>query len=240
MRGATHAVIAPPEPADVPVVAIDGPSGSGKGTVARRVADALGWHLLDSGVLYRLTALAAARSARSNAPEDILAQIAANLDVRFGVDGQGREQVWLAGDDVTADVRTEDCGRMASHAAALPAVREALLGLQRGFRRPPGLVADGRDMGTTVFPDAALKVFLTASAEERARRRYKQLKDKGIDVSLPALSQHIEDRDKRDSERTVAPLRAAEDARLLDSSNLTIDEVARTVLAWVQERLPAK
>ena len=224
---------------DVPVVAIDGPSGSGKGTVARRVANALGWHLLDSGALYRLTALAAARRGMSDAPEDALAQSASTLDVRFGVDGPGEQRVWLAGDDVTADIRTEDCGRLASHVAALPAVREALLGLQRGFRRPPGLVADGRDMGTRVFPDAVLKVFLTASAEERARRRYKQLKDKGIDVSLPALSQHIEDRDRRDSERSVAPLRAAEDARLLDSSSLTIDDVARTVLVWVQERVPA-
>jgi cytidylate kinase len=225
--------------ADVPVVAIDGPSGSGKGTVARRVANALGWHLLDSGALYRLTALAAARSGMSDASEAALARIAATLDVRFGVYEEGEQRVWLAGEDVTADIRTEDCGRLASHVAALPAVREALLGLQRGFRRPPGLVADGRDMGTRVFPDAVLKVFLTASAEERARRRYKQLKDKGIDVSLPALSQHIEDRDKRDSERSVAPLRAAEDARLLDSSNLTIDDVARTVLVWVQKRVPA-
>ena len=227
-----------PESPGVPVVAIDGPSGSGKGTIARRVADALGWHLLDSGALYRLTGLAAARSGKSGAPENVLAQIAANLDVRFAVDADGQEQVWLAGNDVTQDIRTEECGRLASRAAALPAVREALLGLQRGFRQPPGLVADGRDMGTDVFPDALVKVFLTAGAEERARRRYKQLKDKGIDVSLPALSQHIEERDRRDSERAVAPLRAAEDARLLDSSNLTIDEVTRIVLTWVQERLP--
>jgi CMP/dCMP kinase len=225
---------------DVPVVAIDGPSGSGKGTIARRVAKALDWHLLDSGALYRLTALAAQRSGMSDAPERELARIAENLEVRFTADPAGEEQVWLSADEVTADVRTEECGRLASHVAALPAVREALLGLQRGFRRPPGLVADGRDMGTTVFPDAALKVFLTASAGERARRRYKQLKDKGIDVSLPALSRHIEDRDRRDSERSVAPLRAAEDARLLDSSNLTIDEVTRTVLVWVKELLPAK
>jgi len=225
--------------ATAPVLAIDGPSGSGKGAVARRVAAALGWNLLDSGALYRLTALAAWRRGEGSAPEAVQAQIAANLEVRFTVDALGEVQVWLAGDDVSAEIRTEECGRMASRIAALPAVRAALLGLQRSFRRPPGLVADGRDMGTVVFPDALLKVFLTASAEVRAERRYKQLKDKGIDVSLPALSQHIEERDKRDSERSVAPLRAAEDARLLDSSNLTIEEVTRTVLRWVQERLPA-
>jgi cytidylate kinase len=224
---------------NAPVVAIDGPSGSGKGAVARRVAAALGWHLLDSGALYRLTALAAWRRGDSGGPERILAQIAANLDVRFAIDQSGEQQVWLAGEDVTADIRTEECGRLASHVAILPAVREALLGLQRGFRQPPGLVADGRDMGTRIFPDALLKLFLTASPAVRAERRYKQLKDKGIDVSLPALSQHIEERDRRDSERSVAPLRAAEDARLLDSSNLTIDEVTRILLSWVQERLPA-
>jgi cytidylate kinase len=230
----------PTEPSDVPVLTIDGPSGSGKGTVARRVADALGWHLLDSGALYRLAALAAARSGRSDDPEDCLAQIAATLEIRFGLDQSGEQQVWLAGEDVTAAIRNEECSRLASQVAQLPAVREALLGLQRGFRQRPGLVADGRDMGTRVFPDAFLKVFLTASAEVRAQRRYKQLKDKGIDVSLPALSQDIEDRDKRDSERSVAPLCAAEDARLLDSSKLTVDEVTRTVLAWVQDRLPAQ
>lgn len=230
----------PAEPSDVPVLTIDGPSGSGKGTVARRVADALGWHLLDSGALYRLTALAAARSGRSDDPEGCLAQIAATLEIRFGLDQSGEQQVWLAGEDVTAAIRSEECSRLASQVALLPAVREALLGLQRGFRQRPGLVADGRDMGTRVFPDAFLKVFLTASAEVRAQRRYKQLKDKGIDVSLPALSQDIEDRDKRDSERSVAPLCAAEDARLLDSSKLTVDEVTRIVLAWVQDRLPAQ
>jgi cytidylate kinase len=203
------------------------------------VAAALGWNLLDSGALYRLTALAAWRAGAGGATEPVLAQIAANLEVRFGVDQRGEDRVWLAGNEVTAEIRTEECGRMASHVALLPAVREALLGLQRGFRQRPGLVADGRDMGTRIFPDALLKVFLTASPEVRAQRRYKQLKDKGIDVSLPALSQHIEERDKRDSERSVAPLRAAEDARLLDSSSLTIDEVTRTVLLWVQERLPA-
>jgi cytidylate kinase len=222
--------------ADIPVVTIDGPSGSGKGTIARRVAQALGWHLLDSGALYRLVGLAAAKAGIPDGAETEIANLAARLEVRFDVDERGEERIWLAGDDVTSEIRTEECGRLASSVATLPAVRGALLELQRGFRRAPGLVADGRDMGTQVFPDAGLKVFLTASAGERARRRYKQLKDKGIDVSLPALSRDIEERDKRDSERSVAPLRPADDARVLDSSNLTIDEVTRTVLDWVRER----
>ncbi len=221
-----------------PVLAIDGPSGSGKGTIARRVADALGWHLLDSGALYRLAALAADRQGKAGAPAAELARIAGSLNIRFGTDDAGGERIWLDGEDVTAAVRTEECGRAASRIAGVPEVRDALIGLQRGFRRAPGLVADGRDMGTRIFPDAALKVFLTASPEVRARRRHKQLKDKGIDVSLPALSREIAARDRRDSERSVAPLQAADDARLLDSSNLTIDEVTRTVLDWVKERLP--
>jgi len=225
---------------ELPVIAIDGPSGSGKGTIARRVAQALDWHLLDSGALYRLVALAAARKGQTDAPEDELAAIASDLEVRFEVDDSGEERVWLGDADVSTELRTEECGRLASYVAALPAVRQALLGLQKGFRQAPGLVADGRDMGTTVFPDAMLKVFLTASAEERAKRRHKQLKDKGIDVSLPALSRDIEDRDRRDSERSVAPLRPADDARLLDSSNQTIDEVTQTVLDWAYERIDAK
>jgi cytidylate kinase len=219
---------------DVPVIAIDGPSGSGKGTIARRVAAELGWHLLDSGALYRLVALAADRAGLADAGEAALAELAGRLDVRFGTDEAGEEQVWLSGDEVSRELRTEESGKGASRVAALPGVRDALLDLQKGFRQAPGLVADGRDMGTTVFPDAALKVFLTASAEERARRRHKQLKDKGIDVSLAALSRDIEARDKRDSERSVAPLRPADDARLLDSSDLTIDEVTRTVLGWAR------
>jgi cytidylate kinase len=221
--------------ADVPVIAIDGPSGSGKGTIARRVAQALGMNLLDSGALYRLVALAADRRGAADAEPKDLADIAAGMDIRFSADEEGDEQVWLDGEEVSGELRTEECGRMASRVAAIPAVREALLALQKGFREPPGLVADGRDMGTTVFPDAALKIFLTASAEERAKRRHKQLNDKGIDVSLAALSRDIEDRDRRDSERSVAPLRPAEDARLLDSSNLTINEVTQFILNWVRD-----
>lgn len=222
-----------------PVITIDGPSGSGKGTIARQIAGALEWHLLDSGALYRLVALAAAYSNRANASEQELAAIAAALKVRFDTDDAGDERVWLGDIEVSAELRTEECGRVASRVAALPKVRDALLALQKGCRSAPGLVADGRDMGTTVFPDATLKIFLTASAEERAKRRYKQLKDKGIDVSLPALSRDINERDRRDFNRSVAPLRPAEDARLLDSSNLTIDEVTRTVLDWATELISA-
>lgn len=219
----------------IPVVAIDGPSGSGKGTIARQVAKQLGWHLLDSGALYRLVALAAGKKEIALDDVPALAQLATDLDVRFGSDTAGEEQVLLDGRDVTLQIRTEDCGIGASAVAALPAVRNALLGLQRGFRLAPGLVADGRDMGTHVFADARLKVFLTATPQERARRRYKQLNDKGIGVSLAALSRDIEERDRRDSERSVAPLRPAEDARILDSSGKSIEDVTRTVLDWVSE-----
>jgi len=220
---------------DVPVITIDGPSGSGKGTIARRVARELNMHLLDSGALYRLVGMAAAMQGKADAAEDEIAEIAAALDVRFAANAAGNEQVCLAGKDVSRELRTERVGALASRVAALPRVRSALLDLQKSFRKPPGLVADGRDMGSTVFPDAVLKVFLTASAEVRAMRRHKQLKEKGIDVSLAALSRDIEERDRRDSERSVAPLRPAEDARVLDSSNLTIEQVTRTVLDWAKE-----
>lgn len=222
----------------IPVLALDGPSGSGKGTIARNVARELGWHLLDSGALYRLTGLAVERAGVDFDDEPAIAAAAAGLDVRFAADETGDEQVWLAGEDVTARLRTEETGRLASRVAAVPGVRAALLDLQRGFLKSPGLVADGRDMGTHVFPNAPVKVFLTASPEERARRRYKQLKDKGIGVNLAALSRDIAERDRRDSERSVAPLRPADDAHVLDSSGLSIDEVTQAVLDWVAERVP--
>ena len=223
----------------IPVLTIDGPSGSGKGTIARRVAGALGWNLLDSGALYRLVGLAADRRAKTGAPEEVIAEIASGLDIRFEANPRGDERILLDGDDVTRAIRTEECGRLASAVAVLPSVREALQDVQLSFRKAPGLVADGRDMGTHVFPDARLKVYLTASAEERAKRRYKQLKDKGIGVSLAALSRDIEDRDRRDTERMLAPLRPADDARVLDSSKLTIDDVTRTVLDWARETFGA-
>jgi len=218
-----------------PVIAIDGPSGSGKGTIARRVAEALGYHLLDSGALYRLTALSATRKGVALDDADGLAEVARTLDVRFDSDEAGGERIWLGDNDVAMEIRTEKAGAGASTVAAIPAVRQALLERQRAFQRPPGLVADGRDMGTQVFPSATVKIFLTASAEERAKRRHKQLKDKGLDVSLAALSRDIEDRDRRDSERSVAPLRPAEDARILDSSGQSIEAVTQTVLDWVAE-----
>ena len=218
-----------------PVVAMDGPVGSRKGTIARRIATSLGWHLLDSGALYRLVALASVKRGVAETEEEDLAALASDLSVEFETDQSGNERIFLDGEDVTSDIRSEECGRVASAVASFSGVRAALLEIQRSFRKKPGLVADGRDMGSTVFPNAFLKVYLTASAEERAKRRHKQLKDKGIDVSLPALSRDIEDRDRRDSERTVAPLRPAADARLLDSSGQSIDEVTQTVLDWVAE-----
>ncbi len=217
----------------VPVIAIDGPVGSGKGTIARKVAKALGYHLLDSGALYRLTALSAAKQGVDLADVDAVAQVARELHVRFDSTPDGAERIWLDDEDVTREVRKETTGEMASVVAVIPEVREALLERQRAFQQAPGLVADGRDMGTLVFPSAAVKIFLTASAAERAVRRHKQLKDKGIDVSLAALSRDIEDRDRRDSERSVAPLRPAEDARILDSSGQSIEAVTQTVLDWV-------
>jgi CMP/dCMP kinase len=217
------------------VVTIDGPTSSGKGTISRRVAARLNWHLLDSGALYRLVALSGQELGLE--PDDIWGhtQAAQTLDATFGAVQEG-EQVWLAGQDVTARIRTAEAGMGASRVAAWPEVRNALLTRQRRFAREPGLVADGRDMGTVVFPDAPLKVFLTASAEERAVRRYKQLKDKGSGVSLAALSREIAERDLKDSTRAVAPLRPATDAHVIDSTFLSVQDVVDQVMALGRSR----
>lgn len=218
----------------VPVLAIDGPSGAGKGTVSRALARRLGWRLLDSGALYRVVGLAARRAGVDLRDEEALSQLAQRLDVEFR-DAGGEDRVLLAGRDVTAELRTERAGEAASQVAALPAVRTALLARQRAFAEPPGLVADGRDMGTIVFPDAPLKVFLSASADERAARRHKQLKEKGIDVSLRDLSREIALRDQRDANRAVAPLVPAADARVIDSTLMSPEEVTDRILKWLQE-----
>ena len=212
------------------VVTVDGPSGSGKGTISRAVATRTGWHLLDSGALYRLVAYAGLQQGLDPADIEGHARLAITMKVTFGVDADGNEQVMLAGQDVTRSIRTETAGQGASRVAAWPAVRTALLERQRAFARPPGLVADGRDMGTVVFPGARLKIYLTASADERALRRYKQLKDKGSGVSLSALSREITERDARDSTRAVAPLVAAPDAEVIDSTGLSIEKVVGRVL----------
>ncbi len=219
-----------------PIVTIDGPSGSGKGTISRAVAVRVGWHLLDSGALYRLVALAGLeRGAKSDDIEGH-ARIAGSMDVRFDVAADGGELITLAGEEVTQQIRSEEAGQGASRVAAWPPVRSALLERQRAFAQAPGLVADGRDMGTVVFPDADLKIFLTASPDERALRRYKQLKDKGSDVSLPALSREITERDLRDSTRAVAPLKPAPDAEVIDSTSLTIEQVIDRVVALGRAR----
>lgn len=214
------------------MIAIDGPSASGKGTIAERVADALGFHYLDSGALYRLVALAASRSGVELEDETAVAGLAKHLDVRFS-----GGQISLNSQIVTDDIRSEICGIGASRVAALPGVRQALLQRQQAFRRAPGLVAEGRDMGTVVFSDAILKVFLTASPEVRAERRYKQLKEKGIDANMRALLRELHERDQRDSARSVAPLQIAVDARELDSTGLGIDEIVRQVLDWYRQKV---
>ena len=222
--------------AKVPVVAVDGPSGVGKGTVCARLADYTGFHLLDSGALYRLVALASERTGIDSNDAAALAQVAQALPVSFET-GAGDEPVIvrLNGEDVGKAIRSESCGSRASQVAAHPAVRDALLDLQHGFRRAPGLIADGRDMGTVVFPDAGLKIFLDASAQVRAERRHKQLMGKGIGVSLAALFDEIAERDKRDRNRAVAPLRAAPDAVQIDTSALSIDAVMEAVLAALRD-----
>ena len=221
----------------VPVITIDGPSASGKGTVSRLLAQAFGWHMLDSGALYRLVAYAAYKHDIALDDTHALAQAAADLDVEFVVTQDADEiQVMLEGDDVTLAIRTEKAGNAASQVAAVPEVRAALVERQRAFRQAPGLVADGRDMGTVIFPTADLKIFLSASPEERAKRRYKQLNEKGISASLADLFDEIAERDRRDSERASAPLKPAADAILLDTTDLSIDQVVAKITSYYQAR----
>jgi cytidylate kinase len=214
---------------DVPVIAIDGPSASGKGTIAKRVAEALGFHYLESGALYRLVALL---GMRRDLGDEELPAAAETMDVLFVGD-----EILLEDQDVSNQIRHEEVGNRASEVARMPAVRQALLKRQRAFREPPGLVADGRDMATVVFPDAALKIFLTASAEVRAQRRYKQLIEKGINANLRALSRDLAERDARDANRAVAPLVPAPDSQVLDSSALSVDEVVARILGLYRERI---
>jgi len=221
-----------PSMSDIPVLTIDGPSGSGKGTLAQRMAEKLGWHYLDSGAIYRVLAQAALKHQIDLTDEAALASIAGQLDVKF-VLKDGQLQVILEGEDVSLLIRSEQAGNAASKVAAFPAVRSALLQRQRDFCQPPGLVTDGRDMGTVVFPDAPYKVFLTASAKVRAERRYKQLKEKGIDSNLSDLVAEISERDERDTQREVAPLRPADDAVILDSTQLGIEAVLEKVSALI-------
>ncbi|WP_137817990.1 (d)CMP kinase [Pseudomonas sp. 2FG] len=223
--------------AQVPVIAIDGPSGSGKGTVAGLLAKKLGWSLLDSGALYRLLAFAARNHGVDLTNEEAMKVLAAHLDVQFIAATNAQPQrIILEGEEVTDAIRNEQVGAGASQVAALPAVRDALLQRQRAFLEAPGLVADGRDMGTVVFPEAPLKIFLTASAEERARRRYLQLKAKGDDVNLTSLLDEIRARDERDTQRAVAPLKPAPDAIQLDSTELSIEQVLERILSEVANR----
>jgi cytidylate kinase len=211
----------------IPVITIDGPTASGKGTVAHRVADHLGFHLLDSGALYRLTALSALRRGTNLQDEHAVAKVAEHLPARFN-----GGHIFLGTEDVGHAIRAEEVGNLASKIAALPAVRQALFALQLGFRQTPGLVADGRDMGTVIFPGARLKVFLTASVEARAQRRYKQLIDKGFSANMDDLLEDLQARDARDTQRTVAPLKPAEGAHLLDTSHMTVDDAVAQVLGW--------
>jgi len=218
----------------VPVLTLDGPSGVGKGTVCLSVAKTLGWHILDSGSLYRLLALSAGDDADLDNVSQ-LADLARDMQIEYVTSGDALG-IYLRGENVSEAIRTEATGVLASRVAAIPEVRAALLDKQKAFAQPPGLVADGRDMGTTVFPQAELKIFLTASAEERAKRRYKQLKDKGVSANLSQLTVELKERDERDSTRSASPLLAADDAIIIDTSDLSIDEVCKKVMQLVEQR----
>lgn len=220
----------------IPVLTIDGPSGSGKGTIARNVAEVLAWHLLDSGALYRAVGFAAGMEGLDLSDADAVTRCAQTTRISFRApQGGGETRVIVNGMDATDELRTETCGAAASAVAAIPGVRAALFDKQRGFRKAPGLVADGRDMGTVIFPDAQYKVFLTASDEERAKRRYKQLKEKGLDVTLSTLLREIQARDARDANRAVAPLKPAADAIVIDSTGMPIESVVVAVLKLVRK-----
>jgi cytidylate kinase len=224
----------------MPVITVDGPSGSGKGTVCRLLAEKLDWDVLDSGAIYRVLSLAAIHHHIALDNEEALVPLAANLDVQFPIDGVTKKiKVILEGEDVTHTIRNEEVGAAASKIAALPRVREALLRRQRAFRSESGLIADGRDMGTIVFPKAELKIYLTASAQERAKRRYLELKDKGLDVTLDGLLSEIEARDDRDMNRKVAPLVPAEDAIVVDTTELDAEQVFAKVTTLVKEAIAA-
>ena len=222
--------------ANIPVITIDGPGGAGKGTLCKAMAEALGWHLLDSGAIYRVLALAALHHHVDVESEEALVPLAAHLDVRF-ISTDGNLEVVLEGEDVSSEIRTQEVANAASKVAAFPRVREALLRRQRAFRELPGLIADGRDMGTVVFPDAPVKIFLDASADERAHSRMRQLQEKGFDVNFERLLSEIKERDDRDRNRAVAPLVPAADALVLDSTELNIEQVIEKALQYAREKL---